>query len=277
MRIGFIGAGNVGYTLSKYLNQKYHNVVGIYSKKDSDAIDCARFSISEYYSNLIMLINDCDTLFLTVNDDSIKDVIIKLQELNVVNKTLIHTSGSISSDIFDSLKNNNNCYSLHPIYAFNDKYSSYKDFDNAYLTLEGDGIKDVEIKALFNDRVVQIDKENKSLYHAGCVMISNLICALTYCAEDLFKKIKINDLNIFMPLILNNIGNIKNVGPTKALTGPILRNDITTVKNHLELLDDDLKKIYIPLSLKLCEMAKEINNNDYNQMITLLKGELEND
>lgn len=277
MKIGFIGAGHVGYTLSKYLNDNYHNVVGIYSKKIEDAIDCARFSISEYYTNLIMLINDCDTLFLTVNDDAIKDVVLELENLDVKNKTLIHTSGSITSDIFDNLKNNNYCYSLHPIYAFNDLYSSYKEFRSAYLTLEGPAIKEAEIMALFNNRVLKINKDSKYLYHAGCVMISNLICALTSCAEDLFKSINIDNLNIFMPLILNNINNIKNVGSYKALTGPILRNDIGTIRNHLNVLDDDLKKIYIPLSLKLCEMSKKINNNDYSQMEKLLKGELKND
>ena len=38
MRIGFIGAGFVAFSLSKYLNDKYHNVVGIYSKDIKDAM-----------------------------------------------------------------------------------------------------------------------------------------------------------------------------------------------------------------------------------------------
>ena len=91
MKIGFIGAGKVGFSLSRYLNDKYHNVIGIYSKNDGDAIECAKFSISEYYSNINDLIYDCDTLFLTVNDDSIIDVVNLLIKLNIRNKILIHT------------------------------------------------------------------------------------------------------------------------------------------------------------------------------------------
>ncbi|MCR5705607.1 MAG: DUF2520 domain-containing protein [Acholeplasmatales bacterium] len=275
MRIGFIGAGRVGYTLSKYLNDKYHNVVGIYSKDINDAIDCARFSISEYYKNLMLLVNDCDTLFLTVNDDAIEGVVDNLISLNVCDKTLIHTSGSITSDIFKKLKYQNRCVSLHPIYAFNDKYSAYKSFDSAYLTLEGDKLAYPSIKALFNDRVVEIDKDSKVKYHAGCVMVSNLMCALMKSAEDLFKSIGIDDIEIFKPLILNNINNILENGADKALTGPVKRNDYGTVKKHLESLSDDEKKIYIPLSLKLIEMCNE--DNDYSNMKKLLEGDIKND
>ncbi len=277
MRIGFIGAGHVGYTLSKYLNERYHNVVGVFSKDLNDAKDCAKFSISEYYMSLNDLISDCDTLFLTVNDDSISDVVKELKNYNVKNKTLIHTSGSLTSLIFDDLRLSNYCYSLHPIYAFNDKYNSYKDFNKAYLTLEGPKDKEDELKELFDNRINILDIESKSKYHAGCVMLSNLICAVMNTAEELFKSIGIDNIEAFKPLVLNNINNILNVGSKNALTGPVIRNDIGTVKKHLLSLTDEEKKIYIPLSLKLCEMANEINNNDYSQMIDLLKGDIKND
>jgi predicted short-subunit dehydrogenase-like oxidoreductase (DUF2520 family) len=275
MRIGFIGAGNVGFTLAKYINDKYHNVCGIYSKNIDDAKDCAKFSISEYYSSLKEIVDSCDTLFLTVNDDQIKYVVKELIDIRCNNKILIHTSGSISSEVFMELLDNNSCYSLHPIYAFNDKYNSYKDFSNAYLTLEGNNLDKVdEIKNLFDRKVVLIDSCNKSRYHAGCVMISNLVCSLVDIGYDLFKSIGINDLSIFNPLIKNNIDNILNVGAKDALTGPIRRCDIETVKKHLDVLTDEEKEIYIRLSLKLVDISKELNNSDYSKIYDLLKGEL---
>ena len=109
MKIGFIGAGNVGFSLAKYLNDKYKSVVGIYSKDLEDSKSLALFSVSEYYKNLIDLINDCDTLFLTVNDDALDIVVDELYKLNTKNKILIHTSGSISSDVFKNLKDDNYC------------------------------------------------------------------------------------------------------------------------------------------------------------------------
>ncbi len=271
MKIGFIGAGNVGFSLAKYLSDKYGCVKGIYSKNIDDSISLASFCVSEYYSNLIDLINDCDTLFLTVNDDALKEVVEELYKLNTNNKILLHTSGSISSDIFKELKEKNYCYSLHPIYAFNDKYNSYKNISNIYFTIEGPMDKIDLIKELFSNQVYMIQKEDKVLYHTACVMLSNLVCALTYSAESILKNIGIGDLKIFKPLIINNINNILEVGSVNALTGPIIRNDIKTVESHLKSIPKEFVDLYKTLSLILCKMSNTKNMLDYSKIESLLK------
>lgn len=270
MKIGFIGAGKVCFTMSYYLNSKYNNVLGIYSKDINDAKEAAKFSISEYYSNLSDLLDLCDTLFLTVNDDSISDIVKELIQLNVKNKILIHTSGSLNSDIFSSLLDTNYCYSLHPIYAFNDKYNSINGFEKCRFSLEGNETYINEIKELFKNRVVLINKDDKTKYHAACVMLSNFICGITYKAEELLNSIGISNLEIFKPLIMNNIENILNYGSINALTGPIVRNDINTISKHLDNLDD--KELYITLSNVLIEMSKKKTNNDYEKMSNILSG-----
>lgn len=271
MKIGFIGAGNVGFSLAKYLNDKYKSVVGIYSKDIEDSKSLALFSVSEYYKNLIDLINDCDTLFLTVNDDALDLVVDELYKLNTKNKILIHTSGSISSDVFKKLKDDNYCYSLHPIYAFNDKYASYKNISNIYFTIEGSMEKLNEIKELFSNQVYEIKKEDKVLYHASCVMLSNFVCALSYSAENILKDIGIDNLKIFKPLILNNINNILEVGSVNALTGPVSRCDIKTIESHLRNIPKEFINLYKSLSLVLCKIAKEKNGLDYKEIQNLLK------
>ena len=271
MKIGFIGAGKVAFSLSKWLNDKYHNVIGIYSKDPKDAKECALFSISEYYKNLNDLVYDCDTLFLSVNDDSIKDVVDELIELNINNKILIHNSGIHSSDIFKELNNTNYCYSIHPIYAFNDKYNSYKGLDNIYFTIEGNERYIDNLKELFNNKVVIIDKKNKEKYHLACSMLSNMVCGVVDIAKVLFDDIGITNKDIYMPLFLNNINNISNYGPSDALTGPIIRNDICTVKKHINNLSGNDLMIYKYLGLKLINMSKNITNNDYRELERILE------
>ena len=272
MKIGFIGAGKVGYSLSKWINAKHNNVLGIYSKDINDAIDCSRFSISEYYSSMNELICDCDTLFLTVNDDSIKDIVEELIKLNVKNKILIHTSGSLSTDVFDKLNNGNYCYSIHPIYAFNDKYNSYKGLDDVYFTLEGNTKYIDELKNIFNNKIKIITKENKEQYHLACSLISNMVCGIVNIAEEIFDDIGIDDKNIFMPLFMNNANNINNLGSLKSLTGPILRGDINTIKKHINNLDGNELLIYKYLGLHLISMSKKINTNiDYKKLEDLLE------
>ena len=271
MKIGFIGAGKVAFSLSKWLNDKYHNVIGIYSKKLEDAKECALFSISEYYKNLNELVYDCDTLFLSVNDDSIKDVVKELIELNIKNKILIHNSGIHSSDIFNTLNNDNYCYSIHPIYAFNDKYNSYKNLDEIYFTIEGNEKYIDELKKLFNNKAVVIKKDNKEKYHLACSMISNMVCATANVAEELFKDIGINNKDMYMPLFINNMNNIVNYGSNDALTGPIIRNDIETVKKHINNLCGNDLMIYKYLGLRLIEMSENKTGLNYKKLKEILE------
>lgn len=269
MKIGFIGAGRVGYSLAKYLNDNFICVKGFYSKNIQDSIDAATFCGCKYYDKLSDLALNCDTLFLTVNDDSIKEVVEDLIKLNIKNKILIHTSGCHTSEMFLDLNENNKCYSLHPIGAFNDKYHSYEIIDKIYFTIEGNDISD-DILNLFKGRIKIINSDDKIKYHAGCVMISNLVCGLFNEADEIFKGMNL-DLSCFMPLIENNINNIKLYGPKNALTGPVIRNDIETINKHIDSLDGDIKKIYILLSKSLVNIAKNITNKDYQELNNLLE------
>lgn len=270
MKIGFIGAGNVGYTLGKYLNEKYHNVIGYYSKNVLDSKDAALFVKCEYYEKINELILNCDTLFLTVNDNSLENIRNILLNLKIKNKIIIHTSGCHSSLILGDLVNNNYCYSLHPIYAFNNKYDDYKSINNIYFTLEGNPLYLDIIKKLFENKVNIIDTFNKPLYHAYCVFISNLINGVVNIAYEGFNKLGI-DFNSIIPLFKNNIDNIIKKGPKESLTGPILRNDFNTISSHLKVLNNDEKEIYIDLSKELIKIAKTRNNNDYSKLDNILK------
>lgn len=274
MRIGFIGAGRVGYSLSKYLNDSFKNVKGIYSKNIENAIDCANFSVSEYYKDLKTLVFDCDTLFLTVNDDALISVVEELKKLNIKDKILIHTSGCQSSSIFDSLKDKNRCMSLHPIYAFSSKYKSYEGIKDIYFTHEGDDA--LEIEALFPKRIISINADDKIKYHAACVMISNLICGITYEAEKIFKEIGFQSIEPFIPLLEDNIKNISKYGPVKALTGPVVRNDSKTVLKHIEALNGRDLEIYKQISRVLVEMSLINHHDDYSIMKNILEDSNDN-
>ena len=271
MKIGFIGAGHVGFSLSKWINQRCNLVKGIYSRNIDDSIECAKFSISEYYKSLKDMVLNCDTLFLTVNDDSIKDIVEELISLNIKNKILIHTSGSLSSSVFKELNNYNDCYSIHPIYAFSDKYESYKGLNDIYFTLEGSNNHLDELNELFNNRIIRIDSDKKKKYHLACSMISNMVCGIVDISESLFKEIGLDNKDIYMPLFKNISNNILNYGALKSLTGPIIRNDIETVNGHIDNLSNDELMVYKYLGLHLISMSEKRNATDYSKLKELLE------
>ncbi|MBS7183729.1 MAG: DUF2520 domain-containing protein, partial [Eubacterium sp.] len=53
---------------------------------------------------------------------------------------------------------------------------------------------------------------------------------------------------------------------------PIQRNDIGTVKKHLECLNDDEKRTYKAVSLEVLKVAENRDKNiDYSEMEEILK------
>ena len=68
MKIGFIGAGKVGFSLGKYFTEKGINLSGYYSREPASSKDAAEFTSSSHYLVVSELIRDSDVIFLTVPD-----------------------------------------------------------------------------------------------------------------------------------------------------------------------------------------------------------------
>ena len=49
---------------------------------------------------------------------------------------------------------------------------------------------------------------------------------------------------ILQPLIKETASKVAHLSPEKSQTGPAIRNDQKTIKNHLNLLDSNQQKIY---------------------------------
>ena len=107
-------------------------------------------------------------------------------------------------------------------------------------------------------KVYVIAGKDKVLYHLSAVFVCNLLSALFYSGKGLMEKINI-DFEPFLPIIRATLKNIENKGPLAALTGPIVRGDVKTVKAHLASIEDmELhKKVYKALSEVAVQMATE--------------------
>ena len=102
MKIGFIGAGKLGFSLGKYLVENNINVSGYYSKNLGSSKDAAIFTNSKYYESLKSIIEDCDTIFITTQDGVISEIWNSISQLSINNKIICHCSGSLSSNIFSN-------------------------------------------------------------------------------------------------------------------------------------------------------------------------------
>ena len=65
MRIGFVGAGKVGFTLGRYMSERNVCVSGYYSRCKESARQASLFTHTKYYETLEEIIASSDALFLT--------------------------------------------------------------------------------------------------------------------------------------------------------------------------------------------------------------------
>lgn len=278
MKIGFIGAGKVGFTMGKYLTERGEHVTGYYSRSPHTAQEAAEFTDSRHYLSMEELAKDSDALFLTVPDGAIVSVWEQLKVLPIQNKLIIHCSGAMSSAVFSDI---GRChaygYSIHPLLAVNDKYNSYRELSGAFFTMEGDKAYLLKLKEMFEgfgNTVETIRAEDKVRYHAAAAMASNLYVGLVSLCEDLLCGCGFSAENAhtaLSPLIRGNTENIVNYGTEKALTGPVERNDTATVRKHLSELSGESRDVYRVLSKQVLKVAKRKHpEQDY----TIMEGEL---
>ena len=278
MKAGFIGAGKVGFSLGKYLSDGGMILTGYYSRNPESSQKAAEFTESKFYESLEDIVKDSDTLFITVPDGEIAGIWNNLRNLTIENKNICHCSGSISSTVFFDAENKGGFrYSVHPLYAVKDKYTAYKGLSEAYFAIEGSEEHLQELVDCFSalgNNVIKIDTEKKTLYHCAAVMVSNQMAALADIGAQLLEKCGFDRdaaIRALAPLMLGNIQSVINDGPVKALTGPVERGDFSTVKAHVDALDESgealTSQIYALLTCRLAELAQRKHpEKDYSKL-----------
>lgn len=280
LNIGFIGAGKVGCTLGKYFSTDPETTIkGYYSRSTESAIDAARFTDSKSYRDLSELIDECDTIFLTVPDGSIRDTWNKVKGYDIREKMICHCSGSLScNDAFAGIEETGAFgYSAHPLFAVSDKYNAYRELTGVFFTLEGTALQGL-FERLGNPTKV-IDGKDKTTYHCAAATASNLVCGLIDQSLALMKRCGFGEeeaIKALAPILMGNMSHIAEKGPTESLTGPVERNDIETIRKHIDCLtDSDEQNIYRLLTGRLIQMAEARHQDrDYAEMSQLIrKGE----
>ncbi len=281
INIGIIGAGRVGTTMGKYIIAHGGKIQGFYSRTIEHAKEAAQFCNTNYFKDLDSLIEVSDTLFITTSDGAIKNVWDCIAAKNVKGKVICHFSGSLSSDIFSNKESAGVvACSVHPIYAFSNKFTAYQNLTEALFTVEGDSealSRMQELFAILPNRVVLIPTETKGKYHAAASVASNQLTGLLWMAIELLKETGITEKTAYEmlePLVKNSVNSIFSNGCKEALTGPIERNDLETVKKHLVALENNAlwNQAYQANGKLVLEVAKEKNPKcDYQKMQQLFQ------
>lgn len=263
MTIGFIGAGRVGSSLSLFFYENKFPISGIISRTQDHAVTLSRLTGSKAFTNYNELICICDIIFITVSDDALENVandICENFENSLFGKTFVHTSGVHSSQILHMLINKGaSAASLHPMTSVS---SLHIKWDKVNFTLEGSNAL-TNLKILLNKLNIsftEIKSCDKIKYHTAACICSNYLVTLEETARELLLSAGFGNEDaskLLFPLISHTLSNYMAIG-SSALTGPISRGDVNTVKMHLNALSEFDKNyilIYKSLGIRTVELA----------------------
>ncbi len=281
MKIGIIGTGRVCYSMGKYMQDHGIRVTGFYDRHRERALDAAQFTGTDSFDRIEDLVAASDTLFLTTSDGEIANVWDCIRHLSIQGKIICHFSGSLSSDQFQGIeKTRAYGLSIHPMLAFSDKYTSYKQLQNAFFTLEGHAQALAVMEPLLQkmgNPVQRIAPEQKALYHAAAATLSNQVVALLASGYEMLEACGFDTENArraSAALVRGNVENVIASGCVQALTGPIERGDLVTVEKHLQVIPAQGKEMYMALAREQIRLAKKKNpHRDYTDMECLLADE----
>ena len=280
MKVGFIGAGKAGCSLGKYFSKSDKvSVTGYYSLIEEEAGWAAAFTETEMFNTPNEVVAASDSIIISTPDGAVKDVWNGLDKELIKGRIICHLSGSLSSDVFSGIGNYGGYpISIHPLFAFSDKESAYKELNSVCFTLEGHPFAvsawEKCIEACGNQAVI-IKKESKPLYHAAASILSNHVIAILDTGYRLLHECGFSEeqaRRYTASLVRENVEHVIKSGSMDALTGPIERNDTDTVLKHLQVLDDDDRTLYKTCGRILLDISGKKNaDRDYGRLSEILK------
>jgi predicted short-subunit dehydrogenase-like oxidoreductase (DUF2520 family) len=283
LKIGIIGAGTVGSALAIRLTENGYEVVAVSSRTHVSADKLAKaISGCRAVDTNQKVADTADIVFITTTDAVIPQIISELQWHKGQN--VIHCSGADSAEVLSPARQMGaNTGGFHPLQTFASVKQAINNIPGSTIAIEAEEPLLTTLKEMaevLKCHWIELKPSDKVVYHAAAVIASNYLVTLVKLADDLWQTFGIpreQATQALLPLLKGTLNNIENVGIPQALTGPIARGDIDTVKKHLAALQKeapDALSTYCELGLQTIPIAQakgKINEDKADELRTILK------
>lgn len=263
-KLGFIGAGRVGNALARCLAAAGYDIVAVANRTSSAAETlAAAVPGCSVLPTPQAVAYRCDLVFITTPDDAIETVVDSIAWRP--GSAVVHTSGAKSTDILSAAKAQGaETGSLHPLQTFADAEQALANLPGSVFAVEAEEGLRQQLLAIVADLggvAIELRPEEKALYHAAAVLVSNYTVTLMKLATDLWLRFgweRPAAVKALLPLLRGTVSNIAALGLPAALTGPVARGDVETIERHLAALAEaapDVLPAYKELALLTLPVA----------------------
>lgn len=286
-RLAFVGAGHVGSVLGMAFSRAGWPVTAVASRDESRRAEFAALVPgARAFAEPNAVLDDADVIFLTVPDDAVAAA---AGELHLYSgQALVHTSGALPAAVLRPAQAaGTSIGSFHPLVAFADRERALAALAGATVALEGDESL-LPLLAELADSIgahpVRLPPGTKTAYHAAASMAAGGIVAVLDALAQVAAESGFDEataLSIYLPLARQAIANAETLGAATALTGPVLRGDVGTVREHLAFIGQRAPAalpLYVELArreLDIAERRGSLEPPRLNELRRLLDGNAE--
>ena len=238
-RIGVVGAGRVGAVLAAALREAGHEIAAVAGESHASRTRIDTLLPGVRVDKPTAVSRACDLLLLTVPDDMLSNVVTMLAASGAIREGqyVVHTSGKHGLAVLQPAADAGaHVLAMHPAMTF-----TGTDVDLArlagcvYGVTANPDTDDLAAKLVadLRGRLLRVEEDRRALYHSGLAHGANHLVTLVSQAMDLLRDSGADDpAATLRPLLTAALENALEYG-SAALTGPIVRGDVETVRAHL--------------------------------------------
>ena len=235
LRFVLIGAGAVGGALSSALRRGGHREVARYGRGGRLGVGGKRAERDEPF----------DLLLIAVPDRSIAEVARRwARRPGWRGKLVFHTSGAVGVQVLAPLaKRGAYTGTLHPMTSLRRGSRKASALRSIGFGIDGH-VKARRVAAELVREMggwpLMLRGRNRAAYHLGACFASGYLLALLSIAAEMIARggaLRTTDSRrSALALARRTLENASRAGLEEALTGPLVRGDLSTVRKHLEVL-----------------------------------------
>jgi predicted short-subunit dehydrogenase-like oxidoreductase (DUF2520 family) len=258
-RIAIVGPGRLGSALTLELRRAGYTISEIISGNSAGSRWKARELARKVEAHAFTGENarlDADLVWFCVPDRKVAAASCQLASVtDWKGKIAVHSSGALASDELKILRRRGAAVaSVHPMMTF--VSGSAPTLEGVPFALEGDvaAVRAARriVQSLGGDAFT-IRKQHKAAYHAWGAFASPLLVATLVTAEQLAHAAGLSAAQArkkMLPIVRQTLANYEALGPAGAFSGPIVRGDVETVRQHLRVLRKipEARDVYLALA-----------------------------
>jgi predicted short-subunit dehydrogenase-like oxidoreductase (DUF2520 family) len=242
-RVGVIGAGRVGAVLAHALRAAGFEITAISGESDASRARAAALLPGVPIAKPSAVARSCDILLLTVPDDMLANVATVLSDAGALRpgQYVVHTSGRHGVGVLAPVARvGARPMAIHPAMTFTGTEVDVDRLDGCVFGVTAEATERTaadELVAALGGRPMWIPEDKRTLYHASLAHGANHLVTLVAQAMELLRAAGVEDQGLFSadtlrPLLTAALDNALAAGDA-ALTGPIVRGDVNTVRAHV--------------------------------------------